>query len=450
MVGKAGLIVVVGFSIILGFMSMNMARLGKKAVNNMSSYNDATLSHNLASAGANIGLARFYADTSWRGDTTQVMSGSIFNGSIRYGVANNPSVPNQVRLQAISTYQSPTLPIAEVLHDTVMVYLNTNNSSTFSKFAWMTNDEGGVNWTTADTVWGLVHSNGTLYVDGKPVFMQKVTTSASFSPAPGKSSGGRTNNAIFKNGYETSVPTHEFPNNLAGMDSASQSHGRKYLGTTYPNIYITLNPGTAANNDGFAIVRNSSYTSGTLNDTLRYNSAGFNGVITSSGRIHTKGVVDGQLSIAALNATKGIWVDDTVRYANNPLLDSLSDDLLGLCSQDSVVITDNAANNSDCSIDACIFANNTFTAQNYDKTTGSPAVGVKFGTLKITGSIVQRTRGPVAKISSGVVSSGFSKRYRFDNRLTETFKPPCFPNYLTKVYAIANWWESMRVPNLRE
>lgn len=448
MVGRAGLIVVVGFSIILGFMSLNMARLGKKAVNNMASYNDASLSHNLASAGANIGLARFYADTSWRGDTAQVMSNSSFNGSLRYGVANT-ATPNQVRLQAVSTFRSPTLPIAETLHDTVIVYLNTKNASSFSKFAWLTNNEGGVNWTSADTVWGLVHSNGILYVDGRPVFMQKVTTSRSFSPAPGRSSGGRTNNAIFKNGYETSVPTRDFPDNLAKMDSAAQAAGKKYDGGTYPTIYITLDKGTGANGDGIAIVRNSSYTTGTLNDTIKLNAAGFNGVLSSTGSIHVKGKLDGVLSIAATASLKDIIIDGDIRYENNPMTTS-SDDLLGIVADHDIVVADNVDNNDDCFIDGCIFTRTgSFRAQNHDNT--SPVHADPFyGRLGVLGSIVQNNRGPVGTASGGVLKTGFSKRYRFDERLTETFKPPAFPEYLSKVYAISNWWESMRVPTLRE
>ncbi|HCV43626.1 MAG TPA: hypothetical protein DGH68_09090 [Bacteroidetes bacterium] len=449
MVGKAGLIVVVGFSIILGFMSLNMARLGNKAVNNMSSYNDATLSHNLATAGANIVLSRFYADTTWRGDTTQTLSGQNFNGSIRYGVANT-GTPNLVRMQAISTYRSPMLPISETLHDTVMVYLNTNASSTFSKYAWLTNNENSVNWTTADTVWGLVHSNGTLYVSGKPVFMQKITTSKSFSPAPGKTSGGKTNNAIFKNGYETSVPIREFPNNLARMDSAATAGGKKYNGATYPNRWVTLNPGTADNGDGFVVVRNSSFTTGALNDTIRPSNPAFNGVMSSTGVIHVKGKLDGVLSIAATSTTSDVFIEDTIRYEKNPLT-TTSDDLLGIVADRDVVVADNVANNTNCSIDGCIFTRTgSFKAQNHDNTSPVHAQPL-YGELRILGSIVQNNRGAVGTVSGGgTLATGFSKRYRFDDRLTETFKPPLFPEYLTKVYCITNWWESMRVPNLRE
>lgn len=445
MVGKAGLVVVVGFSLILGFMSLNMARLGKKAVNNMSSYNDATLSHNLALAGADIGLARFYADTTWRGDTTQTFNGPTFYGSVRYGAAN-AAIPKTVRLQAISSYTSPTLPLAETLQDTVIVYLNSSGSSTFSKLAWMTNNENGVNWTTGDTVWGMVHSNGTLYVNGAPCFMQKVTTSKSFSPAPGTS----TNKAIFKNGYETGVPTRDFPNNLTYMADSAQARGKNYK-NTYSDLWITLNPGTTNSGDGFAIVRNSSFTSGTLNDTIRFNNPAFNGVIASENRIHVKGKLDGIASIASVKGT--ILIEDTVRYAVNPRLPGNQNDvscLLGLVARDSVIVVDNVANNTDCSIDACIFTlNGSFTAENYNNS--SPKhTNPLYGKLEVLGSIVQNNRGAVGTVSGGVLATGFSKRYRWDDRLTETFKPPAYPEYLTKTYAIVNWWESMRVPSLRE
>ena len=444
MVGKAGLIVVVGFAVILGYMSLNMARLGRKAVDNMSSYNDATISHNLASTGANIGLARFYADTTWRGDTTQILNGPKFNGSIRYGVSNT-TMPNIVRMQAISSYLSPTLPLAETLHDTVMVYLNTNDTSSFSKFAWFTNNENSVNWTTQDTVWGMVHSNGTLYVNGKPVFMKHVTTSKSFSPAPGKSSGGKTNNAIFKDSYETGVPTRTFPDNLAGMDSvASLPTGKKYK--TGDSIFVTLYPGTSANGDGKVAVRKNSW-SGTLLDSIQLGSASFNGVLACTQSIHVKGTLDGVLSLAALSTN--IIIEDNTIYERNPQT-TTSDDLLGIVAEKNVIVADNTANNDNCSINGCIFTRTgSFYAQNHDNTSPKHADPL-YGTLNILGSIVQNTRGPVGTTSGSGPVTGFSKRYRWDDRLTDTFKPPAFPEYLSKVYAIVNWWESMRVPNLRE
>ncbi len=177
----------------------------------------------------------------------------------------------------------------------------------------------------------------------------------------------------------------------------------------------------------------------------------FNGVLSSTGIIHVKGTLDGMLSLAATSTTGlgDIVIEDDVRYEKNPMT-TTSDDLLGIVAEHDVVVADNAANNANCAIDGCIFTRSgSFRAANYDNS--SPVhLNPLYGTLNILGSIVQNTRGPVGTISGSTLATGFSKRYRFDDRLTETFKPPCFPNYLSKVYAITNWWESMRVPNLRE
>jgi hypothetical protein len=169
--------------------------------------------------------------------------------------------------------------------------------------------------------------------------------------------------------------------------------------------------------------------------------------LASTKSIHVKGTLDGVLSLAALNTN--IVIEDNVKYERNPQVTS-SDDLLGIVAEKYVVVADNAANNDDCSIDGCIFTRSgSFFAQNYDNSSPKHADPL-YGSLNVLGSIVQNTRGPVGTTSGSGPVTGFSKRYRWDDRLTETFKPPAFPEYLSKVYAIMNWWESMRVPSLRE
>ncbi len=100
----------------------------------------------------------------------------------------------------------------------------------------------------------------------------------------------------------------------------------------------------------------------------------------------------------------------------------------------------NAANNSDCAIQACIFARNvSFFAENYN-TRGLA------GELQVLGSIVQNERGQVGQYGGSKLNSGFSKRYRFDQRLNDpSYRPPYYPGYYTKTLAISNWWESFRV-----
>lgn len=427
MVGKASLIVVLGFGFIFGYISLNLNRMATNAVGNMSSYVEATASHNLAVTGANVGLAKFYTDTSWYGSITQTLSAPL-KGS--FTVSVSPLGGDSVRLRSVSTYVVPP-PNAEILHDTVDVYFTRRKYNSFSLFAWMTNFEGNVFWITGDTVWGRIHSNGMLHVNGRPVFYEKVTTSKSFDPKPGTG----VNKAIFKKGYETGVATIDFPNDLSVLISASASGGVKYNG----DIWVTFEPGTSANNDGFAVIRTS--PSDPSPDTVYLNSGGFNGAIYATGTVRVKGVVDGRVTLGSgLNT----YIDDDVRYERNPRTIPSSDDLLGLVSNKDILVADNAANNNHCQIDACIFARSgSFKAENYNTRPVS-------GELRLLGSIVQDTRGAVGTFSGAGIISGFSKRYRFDDRLSDPqFRPPFYPGFYTKTLAITNWWESYRVPHIR-
>jgi hypothetical protein len=68
------------------------------------------------------------------------------------------------------------------------------------------------------------------------------------------------------------------------------------------------------------------------------------------------------------------------------------------------------------------------------------------GELRVLGSIVQDTRGAIGQFSGSTITSGFSKRYRYDDRLgDQSFRPPFYPGYYVATYAITNWWESYRV-----
>jgi hypothetical protein len=134
-----------------------------------------------------------------------------------------------------------------------------------------------------------------------------------------------------------------------------------------------------------------------------------------------------------------MYVHNDILYEKNPLVGS-SDDLLGLVAENNVVIKNNAANNSNCEIQGSIFCRNgSFTAENYNTRPVS-------GELRVLGSIVQDTRGAIGQFSGSTITSGFSKRYKYDTRLSDpSFRPPFYPGYYVSTYAITNWWESYRV-----
>jgi hypothetical protein len=425
--GKAILIVTIGFGFILSYLALNISGMSTRSIENMSNYTTTTESHNLAITGANVGLAKLYLDTSWVGSITQDFSSSEGGGSGNL-VGSFTSTMEKLgggvsRLRSVSSYPYSS---SVTLHDTIEVFFTNKKENSFTLFAWMTDFEGNVFWITGDTVWGRVHSNGNLHVNGSPVFYEKVTTAKMMDPRPGRGA----NRAVFKNGYETGVAKIEFPTDLSELIAAAGSGGRAYLG----NIWVDLYGGTSSNNDGYALVRNSS--GGTIIDSISLNGGGFNGVILGSSQVTVKGTVDGQISIASLNDVR---IDNDVVYADRDV--STSDDLLGLIAEDDVIVNDNLANQTNCVIDGSIFTRTgSFTAENYNS--GSPR-----GTLNVLGSIVQKERGAVGTFAGNTLKTGYSKRYRYDLRLSDpNFRPPYYPGYWVKTYAITNWWESVRIP----
>jgi hypothetical protein len=418
--GKAALVLVLGFGVLLVKIAFNMNELETKAVDNVSMYLENTVSHNLALAGANVALSIVYQNPSARGIVTAppVFSSGPFAGG-RYTAQMDSINPSLLRLRTISDYEG--------LQDTVDVAFRTQLSQSFSMFAWMTNSEGDVYWVTGDTVWGQVHSNGTINVDGSPVFWQKVTTARNFNPRPGHG----TNHAIFKNGYETGIATIALPHDLSEIITASTFGGKHYTS----EVWLTLSPGTGDNNDGMVYVRSSS--GGSIIDSVSLADPSFNRVILGDRIVHVSGTLDGQLTVASL---RDVYIEDNVMYERNPLTE-YSDDLLGLVAERNVVVANNTANNHDCEIQAAIFSRvSSFTAEDYDTRPVS-------GQLRLLGGIVQDERGPIGTYSGSGINHGFSKRYRYDNRLADpNFRPPSFPGFYTQTLQISGWWESFRLP----
>jgi hypothetical protein len=364
-----------------------------------------------------VGLARLYQDTTWRGTETQSLSGS-FNGSFTYTVFNGAD--GRPILRSVSYIRGPH----EILQDTIRVAFGSISDQSFTLFAWMTNIEGGINFITGDTIWGRIHSNDKITINGSPTFVGKVTTVKGFSQPVGTGN----NQAIFKNGYETGVAALTFPTDLSKIAAAAGSGGRMYAG----NVAVKLEGGTSADDDGYALV----YSGSTLVDSVNLNdAASFNGVLGSSGQVSVSGTLDGRLSIFSTNQ---IYITDNILYENRS---STSDDLLGLVSENNITIADNAANASDVYIDGSVFARNgSFGAENYNS--GSPR-----GHVYLNGSIVQNKRGAVGTFAGSAIKTGYLKAYRYDDRLADpAFRPPFYPGFVSVAYPISSWWESVHIP----
>jgi hypothetical protein len=424
--GRASIVLVLGFAIILGYISISLNSYSTSAVTNMTSYVEGTASHSLALAGVNAGLSKLYQDTTWDGVMAQTLDDRNIPGSFTTSLHDLGGYRKMLR--SVSTFGSWS---TGMLHDTIEVTFNTRRLNSLSMYAWMTNNTGNVFWSDGDTVWGRAHSNGNVHISGSPVFMDKSTSSKHFDPP---TVGKGTNMAIFKNGYETGVAPVAMPPDLSDLIAASLSGGRRYI----HDIEVTVTAGTAANNDGVGMVKD--LATGVI-DTFNLSGGGFNGVILGLADVSVKGVVDGAISIVAL---QNIRVTDDIVYERNPRFGT-SDDLLGLIAENDITISDNIPNHTNCEIHACILARDgSMVAEDLSSL---PICGQ----LHTLGSIIQNTEQEVglykAKGSGKPeLTNGFAKDFRYDARLSDpSFRPPFFPGFYVKAYAISNWWESYRV-----
>ncbi len=176
-----------------------------------------------------------------------------------------------------------------------------------------------------------------------------------------------------------------------------------------------------------------------------FNSAA-RGVIYASGNLGVSGVVNGRVTLYGHGSI--ILLDD-LRYANDPVR-GVCADILGLISDNDIVIADNAINSpppvdpasatakyyslddtKDMYIHAIMMALNTsFRVENYntgptavnDCQTASGLVVNGRGCIYLSGGIIQQARGAVGT-STG---SGYTKRYSYD-RCAVVNPPPYFP-----------------------
>lgn len=410
MFGKGALIMVMGFGVIAGYMTLNISRLTSNAVASMIGYYQLNDSRTLANAGANIGLAMLTKDATWRnrpgtmtsqspkigsfGGTSLIVTLDTFITQVKNNFVDSISTltTNTIRIRSVSTCATNITYMSGdsvKMTDTVEVRLHalTTATTSFSTYSWLTNNENGVYFISKDTLWGDVHSNGNININGAPTFWGKVTTSGTFSPAISTKSKKTSDSAHFYGNYETNVAKRNFPNDLSGLAQ------HKTNSDTNKCLYVTLKPGTTADNDGYAIVRKNGFT-GPIVDSMLLSGTTDN-VIYSDSLIRVQGTLDGRLSISS---KRDIWLDNDITYEREPdPKDSSSPkngptDMLGLIAEKNVIVTDNAANShvgsgkQDMYLDAAIFCRTgSFTAENYS------GRGIE-GTIRIIGSVCQNVQ----------------------------------------------------------
>jgi hypothetical protein len=433
MVGKASILLVMGFSLIFLVFGQKFVSIDNDAVDNMTNYYAETVSHDCATAGANMAANKVFLDPTWNAGFSDL---SFNGGKINTTVQNIDAFKDIIQIVSTGTFDGITHKVTVQLQP-----------SKFSKFAYYSENEGGnIWWTGTDTVWGPFHTQDDFRVEDHPVFIGKATTAKTLKYY----SSQNRDKPVFDGGFESGVDLPLPMDGLSSLKDDAAANGMD-IKTAYDTITTSGGGGRGGRGgrgggSSTKIVPDTAYVTfakDSVKIKLGYDkpeneyltsSIAPNGVIYVEGmNVRLKGVVKGQYTVAS---DGDIYLDDDIVYNTNPLTHPNSTDLLGIVSQNNVWITDNSANRNDINIDAAIYCQNGgFGAENYSSRPNS-------GNINLLGGITQNTRQAVGTFSQilgiTLIQSGFSKRYKYDNRLMYS-SPPSFPG--TGSFEVVSWLE---------
>ena len=404
--GKMSFILVIGFSTLFLIMGYNANSVASRSVQNMADYHARTVAYNIAVSGANLAANEIFLDDNWVvGYPDREFEGGILNAKVDI----IDPLYNTRKLTCTGTYRGVTKTVEVIF-----------KPSSFSKFAYYSMSEGsGIWWTGNDTVWGPFHTQDYLRAYRHPVFHGKASTKKFLKYYNNKPKDA----PIFYGGFETGVDLPLPTDGLAPMKTSALDDGLFFTG--HDSVYLTF-----AND---SLKYRFSYSD--KDSTIYLPTLAPGGVIfAENSTVRLKGTVKGQYSVACSGPSgKGnIYLDDDIVYATNPLIDKSSTDLLGIVADNKVLITDNVPNQSDINIHASIYSENEgFGAENYSTRPVS-------GDINLVGGIIQHTRQAVGTFGGSGISSGFAKKYRYDERFM-LMSPPGYPG--TGDLEIVSWYE---------
>jgi hypothetical protein len=167
--GKASILLVLGFSLIFAVAGINFNRVASSSVDNVTYYYAETNAFNIAQSAANIAANKIFTNPTWTAGFTDK---EFSNGKMSVSVELLNDFANTRKVTATGIYYDPVKK-KEIRKD-IIIKLQPGR---FSRFAYYSaNEPSGIWWTTNDVVWGPMHVQGELSVQGRPVFWGRVTT----------------------------------------------------------------------------------------------------------------------------------------------------------------------------------------------------------------------------------------------------------------------------------
>ncbi|PRY17909.1 hypothetical protein [Kineococcus rhizosphaerae] len=308
-----------------------------------------------------------------------------------------------------------------------------------------------ISFSGADTFDGKVHSNDAMSISGPVLFKKDVTTG--YKPSSGNPWYGASNPSTSGKSPVWAQP-FELPKTTDKQADVAAAGGCLYTGPTSITFLAdgrmkVLSPKTKANTvkpscttgSGASYMTSEQTVAGPVNGVIYVqkttesgscisyqNTAGdvtnYDNNGCTAGDAFVQGTVNGRFTVTAAH---DVVVTGDLLYSDW----GADGDVLGLIGTNNVAVWNpvnssgnNLTSNGNREIDAAIASTgNSFTVFNYSS-------GAKRGNLTVRGVIVQRFRGPVATGSGTTTSTGYSKDYRYDDRLNSN-PPPAFiqPEY---------------------
>ncbi len=442
------MLLVLGFSTMFFVMSNNFNNMSLQSVDNFSKYYGETVAHNIAVSAANLAATKIFFDNDW---TTGFPKTSYGGGYFTTNVTTTAYL-NQKTVETVSEFGDYV--------DTVRVKLQP---SKFSKFAYYSAYEpSNIWWTTGDTVWGPMHVQGELAVKNRPVFMGKVTCENGiyYDPNDGywdyEEAGGHyetrrvrrrvgrrwrwveetywvvdytrtwvpTADPQFLGGFEQGIDQDLPTDGVTNLLTSASTDG--YVFSGQDTVYITFEEDSIS----YKFTNNGAETT-VLGSDLTANGT----IVAENAVLHLQGTVRGQYTVGVSgnsSANGKIFLDDDIVYYEDPRDIASSTDMLGIVAYNDIIITDNIPNSSDINIHASMYSENGgFGSENH---TTRPAGG----NINLLGGIQQSERKAVGTFDNFGTVSGFSKRYKYDDRLMLA-SPPSYPG--TGAFEIVSWYE---------
>jgi len=418
--GKAALIFVIGFIIIFSYYHYKLSVMTVDAAENYNVNYVEALVHEAAVSAMNIAVNKVW-DTGIAYDTFSVVAqGCTAHVKIDTLTKDTVRVRSKAWSRVFEKNAWAEFGVPKKVEDSLFALFTGEIPG--NRYMYWSNQETGMNWIDGDTVYGPLHTNGVIRTIGSPVFFGKVTAGKGISPNP-KGGGSR---AQFLGGWEIGITAIMQTDMTNLVNKAVATNGLNPVNSmcvyNTPYMFDFLPNGDVVRWDMTDPAVPDSV------DTVPLVSIAPTGVIYSTADFYLKGTLNGALTMYTLD---NVWIQDDIVYADDPLINHGSDDMLGIVANNDIIITDNPANDMDCTVHACMLSlHGTFGAQN-------PQTRPDSGTLTVVGSVGMDKEGQVGTWSVSVFH-GFHKMYYFDDRFFDMY-PPNFP--FVWVWTLIAWWE---------